>query len=749
MSLALNGEHVELAQAVRGWAARNCPRATVRAAADGPDPALADPARYVAVLAPSLGAQGLLGLHLREDCGGQGYGLPELAIAVEELGRALVPGGFLPTVLASALLAAVAGAPGNGGGKLLAGLADGSRSAAVSLAPGLTARGDGDGGLIVDGMSSPVAGAALADVLILPVQGPDGEAWAAVDAADLEITPAGSLDLSRPAGQVRAAGLRVQAGRVLAGLTRDDVTSLTAALAAAEAAGLADWATAAAAEHARTRHQFGRPIGQFQAVKHRCARMLALAEEATAAAWGAARAGAEADPGADRGFAAAVAAVVAIDAAVQCTHGCIQVLGGMGYTWEHDAHLYYRRALSLRALLGPSDRWARQAARLSLAGARRAAGVDPPAGAEPLREEIRGALAAIAERPAADRAAALAAGGWVIPHLPRPWGRAASPLEQLVIAEELKRARLRPPALLIGAWVAPALAGHGSTAQQERFLPPTLRGEITWCQLFSEPGAGSDLAGLTTRAERADGGWRLTGQKIWTSLAKEADWAICVARTRPVLPAARRDQLLPGGHALAGGDRPPAARDDRRRAVQRGVPGRGAGAGRPGGRGDRPRVAGGQEHAGQRAGVAVGVLDLRLRHRRAAGGAARPGRGDPQGPARRGGRLVSEGHAIDLLGLRVTLKQLSGTEPGATGSVRKLVGMRHAQEVAELCWSMQGADGALTGSQPGGGPDWSRSVLLTRALTIGGGTTDIQLNIIGERILGLPRDPEPPKPPAI
>ena len=749
MSLALNGEHVELAQAVRGWAARNCPRATVRAAADGPDPALADPARYVAVLAPSLGAQGLLGLHLREDCGGQGYGLPELAIAVEELGRALVPGGFLPTVLASALLAAVAGAPGNGGGKLLAGLADGSRSAAVSLAPGLTARGDGDGGLIVDGMSSPVAGAALADVLILPVQGPDGEAWAAVNAADLEITPAGSLDLSRPAGQVRAAGLRVPAGRVLAGLTRDDVTSLTAALAAAEAAGLADWATAAAAEHARTRHQFGRPIGQFQAVKHRCARMLALAEEATAAAWGAARAGAEADPGADRGFAAAVAAVVAIDAAVQCTHGCIQVLGGMGYTWEHDAHLYYRRALSLRALLGPSDRWARQAARLSLAGARRAAGVDPPAGAEPLREEIRGALAAIAERPAADRAAALAAGGWVIPHLPRPWGRAASPLEQLVIAEELKRARLRPPALLIGAWVAPALAGHGSTAQQERFLPPTLRGEITWCQLFSEPGAGSDLAGLTTRAERADGGWRLTGQKIWTSLAKEADWAICVARTDP---SSRRhagisyflvDMHSPGvtvrplremtGDALFNevfldGVLVP---DD----LVVGEIGHGWRVARSTLANERVSLS-----ASWTFGCGTDELLEALR------GLDEETRRDRLGEA---GRLVSEGHAIDLLGLRVTLKQLSGTEPGATGSVRKLVGMRHAQEVAELCWSMQGADGALTGSQPGGGPDWSRSVLLTRALTIGGGTTDIQLNIIGERILGLPRDPEPPKPPAI
>jgi alkylation response protein AidB-like acyl-CoA dehydrogenase len=115
------------------------------------------------------------------------------------------------------------------------------------------------------------------------------------------------------------------------------------------------------------------------------------------------------------------------------------------------------------------------------------------------------------------------------------------------------------------------------------------------------------------------------------------------------------------------------------------------------------------------------------------------------------GRLVAEGHALDVLGMRVTLKQLSGTEPGATGSVRKLLGMRHAQQVAELCWSMQGPAGALgfaggarsAGSQSAGS-HWARQVLLTRALTIGGGTTDIQLNIIGERMLGLPRDPEPP-----
>jgi alkylation response protein AidB-like acyl-CoA dehydrogenase len=116
------------------------------------------------------------------------------------------------------------------------------------------------------------------------------------------------------------------------------------------------------------------------------------------------------------------------------------------------------------------------------------------------------------------------------------------------------------------------------------------------------------------------------------------------------------------------------------------------------------------------------------------------------------GTLLCEGHAIGLLALRVTLKQLSGTEPGATGSVRKLLGMRHAQQVAELCLTMSGPAGAL-GAGPGapvsqaGSPNgsyWARQVLQSQALTIGGGTTDIQLNIIGERMLGLPRDPEPP-----
>jgi 3-oxochol-4-en-24-oyl-CoA dehydrogenase len=742
MALAVTDEHRQLAEAATGWAERHSPPGTAREAINGAGLV------YREKLAPGLASQGLLGLHLPEAAGGQGYGLPELAVAVAELGRALVPGAFLPTVLASAVLAAsgtaqAAGTADHGLSGQLSGLADGTLTGAVALGAGMRATVDGTGAaaaVTIDGTCGPVLGAPVADLVILPAAHGDHEIWVVAGAEDLKITPADGLDLTRPAGLVSAERLVLPAGRVLGGLRPGAVTSLAAALLAAEASGIADWAVSTAAAYAKIRHQFGRPIGQFQGVKHRCAWMLTAAEQAAATAWDAARAVADSGPGdaPGTGFAAAVAALVALDAAVTCTHECIQVLGGIGYTWEHDAHLYYRRALSLRALLGGSGEWAQRVAGLALAGASRPVGIDLPPEAAPLRAQVRTDLAAIAAAAPADRREPLAEGGWVVPHLPRPWGRDAGPLEQLVIAEEMRAAGLRAPGLAIGAWVVPALVQYGTPEQQERFLPPTLRGELVWCQLFSEPGAGSDLAGLSTRAERAEGGWRLTGQKIWTSLAKQAAWAICVARTDPGAPRHDGisyflvDMTSPGvevrplremtGDALFNevfldGVFVP---DD---LVVGGV--------NRGWRVARTTLANERVSLSQSWTFGSGAPEVIEAVRGLGAGAG-------QAALERAGRLVAEGHAIDLLGMRVTLKQLSGTEPGATGSVRKLLGMRYAQRVAEECWSLTGPDGAL------GDTRWSRAVLFTRALTIGGGTTDIQLNIIGERILGLPRDPEPP-----
>src|SRR5580700_11004322 len=721
MTLGLTEEHLQLAEAVAAWAQRHCPPEVVRTAADGPD---SGSAHYQATLAPGLAEQGLLGLHVPEEDGGQGFGLPELAVALEELGRALVPGAFLPTVFASAALAA-AGLTG----KLITGLADGSKTGAVGLVAGLTGTREGDGDLVIDGESGPVLGGSLADLMILPVQTDAGEVWAAIDAATLDVTALESLDLTRPVARVRADRATVPADRLLTDLNRAAVTSLAAILFGAEASGIADWATRAASEYAKIRHQFGRPIGQFQAVKHRCARMLTEAEQAAAAVWDAARA----EPGEQREFAAAVAAVVALNAAVWCAHQCIQVLGGIGYTWEHEAHLYYRRALSLRALLGPSGDWAEHVADLALSGVSRPVQVELPGGDAELRAQIRVELSEIAKLTGRDRQERIAAGGWVVPHLPGPWGRDAGALEQVVIAQEMRAAEVRGPVLAIGAWVVPALVQYGTPEQQQRFLPPTLRGDYLWCQLFSEPGAGSDLAGLSTRAVRAEGGWKITGQKIWTSLAKEARWAICIARTDPAAPKHDGITYFLVDMSTPGVEVRPLREitgdsffnqvflddvfvpDD---CVVGDVNG--------GWRVARTTLANERVSLSQTWTFGSGVAEL-LEVANVAAGSSHT----------RVGELVCAAHAIDLLGLRVT---------------RKLLGMRHAQEIAELCFALSGPGGALAGA--GGAPvtasgepngaQWARQVLMTQALTIGGGTTDIQLNIIGERILGLPRDPDPP-----
>jgi 3-oxochol-4-en-24-oyl-CoA dehydrogenase len=795
MALGLTPEHLELAAAVRGWADRHSPVEVPRAASGQPD---GGGQNYRDALAPSLAAQGLLGLHLPEKYG-QGYGLPELAVAVEELGRALLPGAFLPTVWASAVLAAAlspgaseaggshgvdgaisadgggeagsaggtgspgrtkssggtSGAEGAGfGGRWLAGLADGSLTGAVALAGGLCGEPDG-GGLVVRGSAGPVLGGGLADVIVAPVAVGDAERWVVMDAASLEITSLDSLDLTRPLATVRADGVTVPAGLVLGGVSRALVTGLAAILAGAEACGLADWATWAAARYAADRHQFGRPIGQFQAVKHRCARLLTEAEQAAAAVWEAARTGPGPD-GSPGELTATVAGLIAVDAAVRCADGLIQVLGGIGYTWEHEAHLYYRRALSLRALLGPSDQAATRVAELAMARVRQTVAIEFSGDDETARAGIRAGLARVSAAGGAEQRRLLAEGGWVLPHLPRPWGRGASPLEQLIIDEEIRAARVAMPVLAIGAWAAPVLIRHGTQAQQDRFLPPTLRGDFLWCQLFSEPGAGSDLAGLTTRAERADGGWRLTGQKIWTSLARQAAWAICLARTGPA--GSRHDGITyflvdmasPGidvrplkeitgdsffNEVFLDGVFVP---DD---CVVGEINGGWPIA--------RTTLANERVSLARTWTFGSGVRELLVTARAVAGAAG--GNGAAPVPLARVGALTAQAQAIEALGARVTLKQLSGTEPGATGSVRKLLGMRHAQEVAELCWSMSGTSGALGGHGGGplrdGAPDgahWARQVLQTRALTIGGGTTDIQLNIIGERILKLPRDPDPP-----
>ncbi|MER6514624.1 acyl-CoA dehydrogenase [Nonomuraea sp. NPDC001636] len=492
MGIGLTEEHRALAASVRGLAGRT-------------------------VEHRALAGQGLLGLHLPEEHGGQGYGLVELCVALEVLGELRVAGPYLPVVLASAALARSA-RPASG---LLRGLADGSLTAAVALGP-------------------LALGSSGADLFLVP----HGDGWALLDRAGVRAEPAECVDLDRDLCTVTAvAGRDVQPERLLGPVP---VRELAAVLLGADACGTAAWAVGTAAAHAKTREQFGRPIGQFQGVKHRVAAALVALEQARAAVWDAARAldaphvGEPQAPGGlgdDVRLAVGVAAVLGPDAAVRCAADAIQVLGGIGYTFEHDAHRHYRRALSGRMLAGDPGPWAEQVAELALAGARRAMEPDLPEESVPLREAIRAEAESLRREEPLARLGRFAREGWIMPYLPRPWGRAATPLEQVIIHQEFRA--LKRPNLGIAAWAVPSIVTYGTPEQQERFLPRTFTGELVWCQLFSEPGAGSDLAGLSTRATRVAGGWSLTGQKIWTSLAQYAHWGICLARTPPTGPSTR------------------------------------------------------------------------------------------------------------------------------------------------------------------------------------------------------------------
>jgi alkylation response protein AidB-like acyl-CoA dehydrogenase len=581
--------------------------------------------------------------------------------------------------------------------------------------------------------------------LVLPVAGLDpetsGTEWVVIDADALEIVPVKSVDPLRPIAHVRANAVEVPADRVLSNLNVASARALVTTLLSAEAVGVARWATDTAAAYAKIREQFGRPIGQFQGIKHKCAEMAADTERAVAAVWDAARA---VDENPENGeaateFAAAVAATLAPAAAQRCTQDCIQVHGGIGYTWEHDTNVYYRRALGIVAAFGRATDYPQLVVDTATSTGMRKVDIDLDPETEKLRGQIRAEVAALKALPREERTTAIAEGGWVSPHLPKPWGRSASPIEQIIIQQEFAAGQVRRPTLGIATWLVPSVVAFGTDEQKQRFLPPTFRGEMIWCQLFSEPGAGSDLAGLTTKATKVDGGWRITGQKIWTTAAQFAHWGMLLARTEPSAPKHNGityflldmnsegidvrplreltgnemfntvfidDVFVPDDLVLGEVDR--------------------------GWEVSRTTLAAERVSIGSSEAPFLANLDDLVQF-------LREGQFD-QIAQNRAGRLIAEGHAAKVLNLRSTLLTLAGFDAMPAAAVSKLLSMRTAQGYAEFGVSSFGVDGAIgdPGSEQG---KWADRLLASRAATIYGGTSEVQLNIIAERLLGLPRDP--------
>ena len=663
---------------------------------------------------------GWLGLHVPEAHGGSGYGIEELVVVVEELAKAVAPGPFVPTAIASAVLSAVGDDATKA--KLLPGLADGSVVGAVALGGDVSVSGgkaSGDAGTVLGG--------GLAKVLLVG----SGDDVAVVEVGDgVNVTVPRNMDPTRRSAEVTLDGAPATvipgARRVLVDLAR--------VILAADAVGIAREATDMGAAYAKERLQFGRVIGTYQAVKHHCANMAVATELATSAVWDAARAAAT---GGDQlSYAAAVAATLAADAADLCANLNTQVHGGIGMTWEHDAHLFMRRATALLALLEPG-RAAADVTGLARRGVVRERAVELPPEAESIRAEVRAFVESVKDLAPEEQRTKMVETGYVMPNWPKPYGRAAGAVEQLVIEQEFAAAGVKRPQYGITAWNILTIIQYGTQDQLDRWVAPALNQEVIWCQLFSEPDAGSDAAGIKTRGTRVDGGWLVNGQKVWTSGAHLAGMGFATVRTDPDKPKHDGITMMAIDMHGKGVEVRPLRQtsgnasfnevffndvfvpdDDVVGPVDGGWTVARATLGN-----ESVSIGGGGGGIGQ-GGAMINAFDATPD--RLIGGAARIG------------RYLSKNQALGLLNLRSAHRAVSGAEPGPEGSITKLVSSENGAEAAAILTELSGPKAAFL---EGPGQISNALVLSHRGLSIAGGTSEIKRNQIGERILGLPRDP--------
>lgn len=368
-----------------------------------------------------------------------------------------------------------------------------------------------------------------------------------------------------------------------------------------------------------------------------------------------------------------------------------------------------------------------------------------PATDDPRRTEVR---AWIADHPNAT-GAELAEAGYVAPHWPAPYGLDADPILQLIIDDELKAAGLRRPNNPIGiGWAGPTLLHAGTPDQQQRWIPGLLSGEDIWCQLFSEPDAGSDLASLTTAAVRDGDEWVVNGSKIWTSLGHLAKWGILIARTDPEADKHAGityfvvDMKTPGIEMSPIVEMTGAHNFNQVFFTDARIP-------------DANRV--GEVNKGWAlAKVTLGNERVSLSEPGALWGMG-PTAADLLDAVRGAGStddailrqrlaaLYIDAEVLRLIRLRTLTARIKGAEPGPEASVRKIKADEHGQDIMGLAKDLAGASGMLAGGDETGplGTEpgiWHFGYLFSQALTIGGGTWAVQRNIVAERVLGLPHD---------
>jgi alkylation response protein AidB-like acyl-CoA dehydrogenase len=717
---------------------------------------------------------GLPGLVVPETAGGSGATAVELGAVFEELGAALYTGPFFATVglAATALLeigddAATAGhLAAVAAGTLTATLAWAGETPAASE---LTAGRRGSG-WVVDGIAPIVVDGGTAGLVLVAATTPAGPGLFAVTPAapGLDRMPLSTLDLTRKLAALRfdavpaePIGVPGSAGTAL-GRTAD----LAALYLAAEQLGGAARVLATAVGYARSRLQFGRAIGSFQAIKHRCADMLIAVESARsvveAGLWAAVH------RPADLPVAAALARSVVSDVYTRAASDNVQIHGGIGFTWEHSAHLYLKRAKSSELLLGPPVRHRAALARLlGLAGpgtGNTAPGGQAPA-AETVGEDPADVAAFLREHPVPDpadraadrvfREARFDAGLAVVNYGPGHGGRGLDPSLQAGVEEAFQSAGAADHMArnIVGLGMAmPTIHAHGTDEQKDRYLRPCFSGEEIWCQLFSEPGAGSDLAALATSAVRDGDGYVVNGQKVWTSLGHVARYAILVARTDPEAPKHKGltyfllDMRSPGVEVRPLRQMTGEAEFNEVYLTDVLVPASAV----LGAVGQGWRIAM-TTLANERQSIGAHVLPRGEGPIARAVALYRQRQADGRADAATTERLMqlwTAAEAARLTNARAAARP--GREPGPEGSTAKLQMAEINQAIYEFCMELSGTDGLLIDGYPEtapeemavhGGTDVRRAYLRSRANSIEGGTSEVLRNILGERVLGLPGEP--------
>ncbi|BBZ78578.1 hypothetical protein MANY_39150 [Mycolicibacterium anyangense] len=755
----------ELRAIVRDFLSKRSSEADVRLAMDTPE---GYDAQVWAQAATELGLQGLA---IPEELGGSGATPIELGVVFEEMGRALYSGPFLSTVgLAASALTQIADE--SIVRRALAGIAAGDTLATVTWATPQSALNlmrakEEQQRWTVSGVADTVLDGGIASTVLVFAQTFDGlELLAVTPDSSVRREQLVSMDSTR-----RLATLTFDDSPAISlakGDEADRVRRHTADLAAlylaAEQLGGASFVLESAVNYAQTRVQFGRAIGSFQSIKHRCADMLIAVESARSAVyhglWTAVH-----DPS-NLSIAASLARSLASDAYQQAAADNLQIHGGIGFTWEHSAHLYLKRAKSSQLLFGSSaSHRARLAEAIVTADATTGDAVQSPDAAAEERDDLVAEVEAfLAEHPVPDagdregdrrlRECRFDAGLAVVSNRPGQGGRGLASSRQAVVEEIFAGAGAADHSArnIIGLGMAlPTIYAHGTDAQREKFLRPTFSGELIWCQLFSEPGAGSDLAGLATRAVRDGDHFVVNGQKVWTSLGHVADWGILLARTDPDVPKHKGltyfllDMRSPGvevrplrqitgeaefNEVYLTNVRIPAANilgaegDGWRVAVttlanERVTLGR-----RPAPRGSGPI---GQAVEVYRKAAADGRVDAAVTERLML--------------------LWTRAEAARLTNIRASAQ---GVDPGPEGSIAKLQMAELHKAIYELCVDLSGPEGLLvegyaetapTEAAVHGGSDVRMAYLRSLANSIEGGTSEVLRNILGERVLGLPPEP--------